>query len=116
LSACRLEQIRRSLLRATQWHAANYAATDKMQQVGQTTKLQKIRWLQIYAASQCPAIIALITTDAKRALVVDIRDRMPVILATRDYARWLGDEPDPGNLMQPFPANSILESVELAQE
>jgi putative SOS response-associated peptidase YedK len=49
-------------------------------------------------------------------LVVDIRDRMPVILATRDYARWLGDEPDPGNLMQPFPANSILESVELAQE
>jgi hypothetical protein len=23
------------LLRATQWHAANYAATDKMQQVGQ---------------------------------------------------------------------------------
>jgi len=46
--------------------------------------------------------------------VVDIRDRMPVILATRDY--WLGDEPDPGNLMQPFPANSILESVELAQE
>jgi hypothetical protein len=83
----------RSLLRATQWHAANYAATDKMQQVGQTTKLQKIRWLRIYAASQCPAIIALITTDAKRALVVDIRDRMPVILATRDYARWLGDEP-----------------------
>ena len=48
--------------------------------------------------------------------MVDIRDRMPVILATRDYARWLGDEPDPGNLMQPFPANSILESVELAQE
>jgi putative SOS response-associated peptidase YedK len=37
-------------------------------------------------------------------LVVDIRDRMPVILAMRDYARWLGDEPDPGNLMQPFPA------------
>jgi len=34
LSACRLEQIRRLLLRATQWHAANYAASDKMQQVG----------------------------------------------------------------------------------
>src|SRR5262249_47844345 len=47
-------------------------------------------------------------------LLVDIRDRMPVILATRDYARWLGDEPDPGNLMQPFPADSMLESVELA--
>jgi hypothetical protein len=35
LSACRLEQIRRLLLRATRWHAANYAATDKMRQVGQ---------------------------------------------------------------------------------
>src|SRR5215813_2426662 len=35
LSACRLEQIRRLLLRPTQWHAANYAATDKMRQVGQ---------------------------------------------------------------------------------
>jgi putative SOS response-associated peptidase YedK len=38
-------------------------------------------------------------------LVVDIRDRMPVILATKDYARWLGDEPNPGNLMRPFPAD-----------
>jgi hypothetical protein len=35
LSAFRLKQIRRLLLRATRWHAANYAATDKMQQVGQ---------------------------------------------------------------------------------
>src|SRR5262249_5385973 len=35
LSACRLEQIRRLLLRATRWHAANYAASDKMRQVGQ---------------------------------------------------------------------------------
>src|SRR6516162_11031114 len=34
-SACRLEQIRRLLLRAIRWHTANYAATDKMQQVGQ---------------------------------------------------------------------------------
>jgi hypothetical protein len=53
LSACRLEQIRRSLLRATQWHAANYAATDKMQQVGQTTKLQKFagsRYVELDAA------------------------------------------------------------------
>jgi putative SOS response-associated peptidase YedK len=53
-------------------------------------------------------------SSRSNGLVVDIRDRMPFILATRDYARWLGDEPDPGNLMQPFPANSILESVELA--
>ena len=29
---------------------------------------------------------------------------MPLILAAGDYARWLGDEPDPGDLMAPFPA------------
>jgi putative SOS response-associated peptidase YedK len=37
-------------------------------------------------------------------LVADIHDRMPVTLAPTDYARWLGDEPDPHDLMQPFPA------------
>jgi putative SOS response-associated peptidase YedK len=29
---------------------------------------------------------------------------MPVILAPSDYARWLGEEPDPRDLMRPFPA------------
>ena len=29
---------------------------------------------------------------------------MPVILAPGDYARWLGEEPDPRDLMRPFPA------------
>ena len=47
---------------------------------------------------------AIITTDANE-LVADIHDRMPVILAPADYARWLGDEPDPRDLMQPFPAD-----------
>src|SRR5262245_42981806 len=32
---------------------------------------------------------------------------MPVILAPRDYARWLGDEPDPRDLIQPFPADPM---------
>src|SRR5262249_60911780 len=35
LTACRLEQIRRLLLRATRWHTANYAATDKRRHVSQ---------------------------------------------------------------------------------
>ena len=26
--------------------------------------------------------------------VAEIQDRMPVILAPSDYARWLGEEPD----------------------
>jgi putative SOS response-associated peptidase YedK len=74
-----------------------------------------------------------ITTDANE-LVADIHDRMPVILARGDYARWLSDEPDPRDLMRPFPAGpmqmwpistrvnkpenddpSIVEPVELAE-
>jgi hypothetical protein len=47
LNACRLKQIRRLLLRAIRWHAANYAATDTTRQVGQQPSNKKIRWLQI---------------------------------------------------------------------
>jgi putative SOS response-associated peptidase YedK len=75
---------------------------------------------------------AIITTDANE-LVAEVHDRMPVILAPGDYARWLGEEPDPRDLMRPYPAEpmrmwpistrvnkpenddpSILEPVELA--
>ena len=49
---------------------------------------------------------AIITTDANE-LVAGIHDRMPVILAPRDYAQWLSEEPDPGQLMRPFPADLI---------
>jgi putative SOS response-associated peptidase YedK len=46
---------------------------------------------------------AIITTDAN-TLVADIHDRMPVILLSRDdYARWLSEEPNPRQLMRPFP-------------
>ena len=47
---------------------------------------------------------AVITTDANE-MVADIHDRMPVILAPGDYARWLSDEPDPRELMRVFPAS-----------
>ena len=46
---------------------------------------------------------AVITTDANE-LVGNIHDRMPAILAPEDYTRWLSDEPDPCDLMRPFPA------------
>jgi putative SOS response-associated peptidase YedK len=46
---------------------------------------------------------AIITTDSNE-LVADIHDRMPVILAPHDCARWLSGEPDPRDLMRPFPA------------
>jgi putative SOS response-associated peptidase YedK len=46
---------------------------------------------------------AIITTDANE-LVADIHDRMPLILAPSDYLRWLSEEPDPRDLMRPYPA------------
>jgi putative SOS response-associated peptidase YedK len=49
---------------------------------------------------------AVITTDANE-LVANIHDRMPVILSPDAYARWLGDEPDPGDVMRPFPAERM---------
>jgi putative SOS response-associated peptidase YedK len=75
---------------------------------------------------------AIITTDANE-LVAEIHDRMPAILAPGDYTRWLSDEPDPRDLMRPFPSGlmrmwpistrvnkpenddpSIIEPIELA--
>jgi putative SOS response-associated peptidase YedK len=47
---------------------------------------------------------AIITTDANE-LVADIHDRMPVVLSRDDYARWLGEEGDPRDLMRPFAAD-----------
>ena len=44
----------------------------------------------------------MITTDANQ-MVAEIHDRMPLILAPKDYLRWLGEEPDPRDLMKPFP-------------
>jgi putative SOS response-associated peptidase YedK len=40
-------------------------------------------------------------------LVAEIHDRMPLIIAPSDYERWLSDDPDPGDLMWPFPAEPI---------
>jgi putative SOS response-associated peptidase YedK len=32
---------------------------------------------------------------------------MPLIIAPSDYERWLSDDPDPGDLMWPFPAEPM---------
>jgi putative SOS response-associated peptidase YedK len=45
-----------------------------------------------------------VVTCPPNDLVATIHDRMPVILHERDYARWLGDEPNPADLMVPFPS------------
>ena len=49
---------------------------------------------------------AIITTDAN-ALLVDIHDRMPVILSPSDYIRWLSEEADPRELLRPFPSEAM---------
>jgi len=49
---------------------------------------------------------ALLTTPAN-ALVGRIHDRMPAILKPSDYARWLGREPDPKELLAPFPSEPM---------
>jgi putative SOS response-associated peptidase YedK len=46
---------------------------------------------------------AILTTPANE-LVDTIHDRMPAVLAPADYDRWLGNEPDPRDLLQPFPS------------
>jgi putative SOS response-associated peptidase YedK len=37
-------------------------------------------------------------------LVAQIHDRMPLILPKDAFERWLGGEPDPNDLLVPFPA------------
>lgn len=50
---------------------------------------------------------AILTTGAN-ALIAPLHDRMPVIVAPADYARWLDpDEADPQALVQPFDAAAM---------
>ena len=44
---------------------------------------------------------------ARAEVVGEIHNRMPLILAPNDYARWLSDEPDPRDLMRPFSAGPM---------
>ena len=41
-------------------------------------------------------------------LVAQIHDRMPLILPKSAYERWLGQEPDPHDLLVPFPAEQMV--------
>jgi putative SOS response-associated peptidase YedK len=57
---------------------------------------------------------AIITTDANE-LVADVHDRMPLILPPLAYARWLGEEPDPRDLMRPVPGTADAHVADLDQ-
>ena len=50
-----------------------------------------------------PKTFAIVTCEPND-LVTTIHDRMPVILHEKDYARWLSEEPDPFDLLVPYPS------------
>jgi putative SOS response-associated peptidase YedK len=62
--------------------------------------------LEDAASGEWIRTFAVITIDANE-MVADIHDRMPAILAPDDYAQWLSDEPDPRDLMRPYPAGMM---------
>ena len=49
----------------------------------------------------------VVLTTASNDLVARIHDRMPVILKPGGYERWLGLEPDPRDLLVPFPSEPM---------
>jgi putative SOS response-associated peptidase YedK len=51
--------------------------------------------------------VAIITVPSNE-LIAQIHDRMPLILPKNAYERWLGDEPDPHDLLAAFPANLMV--------
>ena len=46
-------------------------------------------------------------TTPSNDLVGRIHDRMPAILKPAGYDRWLGLEPDPRDLLAPFPSEQL---------
>jgi putative SOS response-associated peptidase YedK len=48
-----------------------------------------------------------IITVPANALVGAVHGRMPAIIAAEQHARWLGTDPDPNDLLQPFPAERM---------
>lgn len=48
-----------------------------------------------------------IVTTAANEMMSTIHDRMPVILKSEDYDRWLSDEPDPADLMVQYPSDEM---------
>jgi putative SOS response-associated peptidase YedK len=48
----------------------------------------------------------IVTTDANSALA-PIHDRMPVIVAPKDYARWLDPQQPVDDLLTPYPDDLV---------
>jgi putative SOS response-associated peptidase YedK len=58
------------------------------------------------ATGEWTRTFGILTTPAND-LVARIHDRMPAILNSTGYDRWLGIEPDPHDLLVPFPSELL---------
>ena len=50
---------------------------------------------------------AVLTVPANR-IIAPIHDRMFAIIPNEQFRRWLGDEPDPHDLLVPFPEEDLI--------
>lgn len=65
-------------------------------------------WTTWGAKDAEPLTTCTIITGEPNELAATIHNRMPVILAPADYARWLDiEQPDAGDLLKPYPADAM---------
>jgi len=64
------------------------------------------------ATNQWERTFAIITVDANE-LITPIHDRMLAILHMSEVQRWLSNDEDPGELLRPYPSDSMI--AELAK-
>lgn len=64
-------------------------------------------WWRDPATQQGVETYTIITTAAN-ATIAPLHDRMPVIVAAADYARWLDASADASKLLAPYPPEAVL--------
>jgi putative SOS response-associated peptidase YedK len=62
-------------------------------------------WRDKETGEEVPSFCIL--TCEPNDMMAKIHHRMPVILAREDYERWLGDDPNPSDLLKPFPSDRM---------
>jgi putative SOS response-associated peptidase YedK len=50
----------------------------------------------------------VILTTQSNELLSDLDDRMPLIIQPRDRVRWMSEEEHPGDLLKPYPSESMI--------
>jgi putative SOS response-associated peptidase YedK len=50
----------------------------------------------------------VILTTPSNKLLSDLHDRMPLIIESKDRHRWMSEEEHPGDLLKPYPSESMI--------